>query len=637
MSDQSPERDQAQDLPDGSPEPADSAGSSLPEVRSELRRLGYLDHQVERYLLQDVLKPERPLETLAHLAVKVGLLIGLPSALLGALVLAGANGFLHSSPFDVLPLFAHLLPVTVLGPGLSFLGLAGLFALFLRWTHLRRIEAASLGLAMVAASIAVVTAIQQVGWSSLFELPRWQLASLVALLPLFAYLVFKVVHGGLLTLAIRLTDLTPEQPSSYGRWVVLAVLLVTFLLMVPAVLEVEKEVDVGPTALPVTAGERVVLIGVDGVLPQELDYLLAAGELPSIGRLASDGVAATYDRADEAPIAFWATVATGLPSSVHGLQSLDTFRPTGVSRPLRVSGWARHYWALGVRLGWVEYRPILANSRNAWSFWELASRGGAKSLVVGWWGTFPVEPLPGLVVAHGGYQLLIDGSALAVHPPGKSGELQALTAEVEVPGSLVAGLGQALPAELRDEVVDEVVRADAFYLEVFRRHLREGPRAAAIYLAGLDIAAAKADLGSVAHGDLVRRQLKAVDKLVEDLLVTGPEAKGLEASVDVEGPITIILVADPGRRGSRRGRALIHRAAGCNGGQTEIEPEAIAATAARALGLPQSRQLPDPIAGCGWSEPSMVVDSYGMRPSSVPAGDEDSEEYLENLKSLGYL
>ncbi len=606
------------------------AAASLPEVRSELRRLGYLDHQVERYLLQDVLKPERPLETLAHLAAKVGLLIGLPSALLGALVLAGANGFLHTSPFDVLPLFAHLVPVTVLGPSLSFLALAGLFALFLRWTHLRRIEAASLGLAMVAASIAVLTAIQQVGWSSLFDLPHWQLASLVALLPLFAYLVFKVVHGGLLTLAIRLTDLTPEQPSSNGRWVVLAVLLATFLLMVPAVLEVEKEVDVGPSALPVAGGERVVLIGLDGVLPQELDYLLAAGELPSIERLSHRGTTAVYERPDEAPIAFWATVATGRPSSVHGLQSLDTFRPIGVSSPLRVSGWARHYWAFGADMGWVEYRPILANSRNAWSFWELASRGGAKSLVVGWWGTYPVEPLPGLVVAHGGYQLLTDGAPMAVHPASESDALQALAASIEAPASLVAGLSETLPSDLRQELVDEVVRSDSFYLEVFRRNLRQNPRAAVLYLAGLDIAAAKADLGSVAHGDLVRRQLKAVDELVGSLM------EPVAAEVG-EGPISIFLVADPGRRGGQRGKVMVYRPSGCEDEQQVIEPEAIAASAARALGLPQSRRLPEPMAGCGWPKASMKVDSYGLRPSSVPAGDEESEEYLENLKSLGYL
>ena len=37
-----------------------------------------------------------------------------------------------------------------------------------------------------------------------------------------------------------------------------------------------------PAALPTAPGERVALVGVDGVLPGELDYLLARGELPAL-------------------------------------------------------------------------------------------------------------------------------------------------------------------------------------------------------------------------------------------------------------------------------------------------------------------------------------------------------------------
>src|ERR1700720_4663030 len=50
--------------------------AELERARLELRRLGYLDHGLERFLLQDALRPRQPLRTMALLALKVGLLAG---------------------------------------------------------------------------------------------------------------------------------------------------------------------------------------------------------------------------------------------------------------------------------------------------------------------------------------------------------------------------------------------------------------------------------------------------------------------------------------------------------------------------------------------------------------------------------
>ena len=67
-----------------------------------------------------------------------------------------------------------------------------------------------------------------------------------------------------------------------------------------------------------------------------------------------------------------------------------------------------------------------------------------------------------------------------------------------------------------------------------------------------------------------------------------------------------------------------------------MEPEAVASALLRALGLPQSEQLPAPPAACLWPEPPLSVSGYGERrerPSQGPEG----REYLESLRSLGYL
>ena len=82
-------------------------------ARRELQRLGYLSHRVERFLLRDALEPVGEPRALALLAGKVGLLAGMLLALANTLALASANGLLANAPFDLLPLFFHLLPPLV--------------------------------------------------------------------------------------------------------------------------------------------------------------------------------------------------------------------------------------------------------------------------------------------------------------------------------------------------------------------------------------------------------------------------------------------------------------------------------------------------------------------------------------------
>src|ERR1700681_3257759 len=83
--------------------------AEVERARLELRRLGYLDHGLERFLLQDALRPRRPLRTMMLLTAQVGLLGGCALAAALAVALAPANGSVASSPLDLpvlsLPLF----------------------------------------------------------------------------------------------------------------------------------------------------------------------------------------------------------------------------------------------------------------------------------------------------------------------------------------------------------------------------------------------------------------------------------------------------------------------------------------------------------------------------------------------------
>lgn len=413
----------------------------LEQVRSELRRLGYLDHGVERFLLQDALRPRRPGRTLLLLTFKVGLLAGVVLSLGLALALVTANAGPRAGAFDVVldtvALFLHLFPPISAAAALAFLALCGVLLLVLRVYHVRRIETLSFAAAAAAGAGGLALAL----WGARALLAESHLPLVVVLglaTPVAIYLVIKLVYNGLLTLAIRFTDSAPGVRLFSRRWLGLAILSAAFVLTLPAVLSARRPPPPdSPAGLPSAPGERVLLIGVDGVLPEEVDYLLAVGDLPALAALARQGGALwSYARREEPPASFWTSVATGLPGPAHGVASLDSFRPLGMSTPLSRSGPLRAWWSgVEVPLGLAEYRPLLSNRRSAFTVWELASRGGAPVLAVNWWATFPAEPLPGLVVAHGAYQLLREGAQGAVAPESARPELMALAREAARPPS----------------------------------------------------------------------------------------------------------------------------------------------------------------------------------------------------------
>jgi hypothetical protein len=602
-------------------------GQDLEGVRSELRRLGYLDHRFERFLLQDALRPRQPVRTLLLLTAKVGLLAGLALALALTLALAVANGNLTASPLDLIPLFLHLfLPISLV-TGLAFLALCGVIVLVIRLYNVRRIEALSLAMAL-AAGAGVLAFALRLGGEVLAEGRLWQVAGLVLVTPPLIYLLVKLTYNGLLTLAIRFTDAAPLGRLFSRRWIGFAILAGAALLVLPSLVSAISAAHhsraSAPAALPTGPGERVALVGIDGVLPSEIDYLIALGELPELGRMAREGQVFSYRRKQEPPASFWTAIATGVPGPDHGVSSLDSFLPLGMRTALARTGPLRVWWSrVEVPLGLAEYRPILANRRRAYTVWELASRGGEPGLAVNWWATYPAEPIPGLVVAHGAYGLLREGAKGTVAPEAERPAVAALAGETAA-GPPDPRLTAALPAPAVASVLDRALLPDRFYREVFAKRMTENPRASALYLPGIDIAADGWRGGDVALADLVRAEMRETDRSL---------ARSLE------GVGTVAVVLDPGRRREGgEGRVILWRRSGCAGGAkpVRIAPEAVAAALLRALGLPQSEELPAPPPGCRWSPPPVVVAGYGVPRRGAPAGPEGAE-YLESLRSLGYL
>src|SRR4029453_8551407 len=132
------------------------------------------------------------------------------------------------------------------------------------------------------------------------------------------------------------------------------------------------------------------------------------------------------------------------------------------------------------------------------------------------------------------------------------------------------------PAPSAEMLLERAVRPDLFYLGAMRQSLASSPHAAALYLPGLDIAAADWQGSDVAFGDLVRSVLLKVDRLIGE-------------AGDYR---TVALVADSGRRGGGEGRVLLLRR-GC-GGESTIRPEAGGSFFLGALGLPKGGGTPRP-------------------------------------------
>jgi len=607
-------------------EPAPRAGGAerdgLDAMRGELRRLGYFTHRLDRFLLQDGLKPQTGWRSLAGGAAKVGLLAGVVLAAVNALALAAANGALERTPFDLLPLFAHLLPPLALGAALVYLGVAAGLTFVLRRTPPRRIEASAFGAAAVTTA-AVAAAGLWLGRGLWLLLPRWQLAVAALAAPAVGWALARLFEAAFLGVAIRLTREAPLGRAFGRRALAAGLATLALFLLVTVALSARRQVAVAPAALPQAVGERVLLLGVDGVLAEEVDYLIARGELPALAELAQRGRVARLASGDQ-PATLWTTVATGVGAERHQVVALDSFRPAGVATALARSGPWRLWWSgVAQPLHLAEHRPLLAGRRLAPFLWELAARGGEPIVAVDWWSTFPADRLPGLVVAHGAYQLLLDGAPGAVAPAERKAELLELARQSARETTPLLSATPLAPSEV-ERVRDRALLPDRFYRAVFLRALAARPRAAALYLPGLDIAAEGWTGAALPFTDLLRDELGRTDALLA-------AARGL-------GFGTIAVVFDPGRRGGGEGRLVLWRAAGCatppGAAMPALAAETVAATLLRALGLPQSAELPPP-ALCEWPAPLAKVPSFGERSAAAPPAAD--EEYLRNLRSLGYL
>ena len=147
--------------------------------------------------------------------------------------------------------------------------------------------------------------------------------------------------------------------------------------------------------------------------------LLRRGKLPHLAALIEDGSIGALEstRSEFLPVT-WTSLATGKSPDQHGIRGLITRRRNKSD----------------------ERRLYTQADRNTKAFWNILSDYQRRSAIVGWWMTYPVEQVLGVMVAQahsldqarrssgksfpkGG---LIEGWEKQVHPAHRSSELLAI-------------------------------------------------------------------------------------------------------------------------------------------------------------------------------------------------------------------
>jgi hypothetical protein len=211
-----------------------------------------------------------------------------------------------------------------------------------------------------------------------------------------------VVSGAALALVAVGLDvvLFPRHERPFAA--VVAILAPAAAIAVPLALRPTPEPPERAPAIRLDAGRtvrRVIVIGVDGLSPSDLEGGPGAALVPWLARLARRGALAPLAtvRPTEGP-PVWTTLMTGRLPCDHGIRSAFSYRLLASS-----SDWALlpkgASVALLERARLVSRRPVPSTARRRRALWNVLDAFGIPSGLVGVWGTHPPETIRGFVVS----------------------------------------------------------------------------------------------------------------------------------------------------------------------------------------------------------------------------------------------
>jgi hypothetical protein len=602
--------------------------ATVDSVREELRRLGYLDSSLDRFVLKDT-SGATPLAASLRAAARVGLVGGVLFGLAATLAAAGLDRRLLGEPRDLVVLALYLVAAfALLTAAVALVG--GLLA---AWARRRGREAGE----NLARRVGVAVAIGAVIYLGLWWRSHLATASLPGQalgLGVGLFLSLALSRFGSLAVVAVLSagGAAPRlPPASLSRRRVLPLVLgaaaVFALVLAAAPRLLRSEAAAAPDFAVVPTGLRVRVLAIDGLERRMTDELVGRGELPALAALLARGAHARLRAEPErVPAIVWTTIATGRGPAAHGILSPDTRRLAGLRTPVSLDAEAGRFAAALGRatdlLRLTRPQPASASLRSVKTFWNVASEKGLRVGVVNWWATWPAEAVNGWLVSDRAAFKIEKGGASEreVHPPEAFETLRPL-------------LDAAEPERAR--------RLDRFHLAAARA-LRSPapPDLEAVYLPGLDIFTMQ-QFGETPGSDLAPlRPLGAIREQYWFVTRLWPRGRGPGRDVLFW---SAIRAASRARGQSAEGLLLLAGpvvAATDLGGVSERD---VAPTVLRLLGLPGSRELEGQVLEAALTEPFRrehplrTVDSYGRRPPSRPADSAFDQDVLEQLRSLGYI
>ncbi len=413
---------------------------------------------------------------------------------------------------------------------------------------------------------------------------------------------------------------------------------------------------------PPSPTRRLLLVGWDAADWQVITPLLDEGRMPHLARLIEGGVMASL--ATLHPIVspmLWTSIATGKLADKHGIHGFTERDPVN-----------------GVR-------PSTSTSRRTKALWNILQQAlGWRCNVVGWWASYPAEPLAGASVSNTFFRTKVGEydekrwrvPTGAVHPPELAAKLVPQLLHItEVDESLVlpfvpraAEIDQTQDHRLENltKLITECVSTHAVTTALMERAPWDFT---AVYFDTID---------HFAHAYMPYHPPRMDNVTEEDFAIYGEVMRGvymfqdmmLGRLVELAGPeATVVVCSDHGfQSGSLRpygsprepaGPVLWHREFGVlvmNGPGLKKDERIYGAslldivpTLLTLAGLPVGRDMdgkpllealenptaPPPIPS--WDD--VPGDSGGHPPDFVPepAGSEQNEDLMRQFAALGYI
>ncbi len=261
----------------------------------------------------------------------------------------------------------------------------------------------------------------------------------------------------------------PHRPRAIAA--ALAVIAPAATLALPLALRPAPQEPSAPVPVAtdtVRPVRRVILVGVDGLGPAQVEEGIARGPLAAFGRLARRGAAgplATLRPTEGPPI--WTSIVTGCLPRDHGIKSFSTYRILASPRSFELLPKGALVGLLE-RTGLVSRRPVTSASRRRRALWDALNAFGIPTGMVRLWGTHPTERVQGFMLSPY-FHLLRDDptrAATTLFPPDLWKEVLARTVRPpEVDPSLLQEFvdDPARDGAWRRPLVDEALAPDLTY------------------------------------------------------------------------------------------------------------------------------------------------------------------------------